>query len=87
VSLSGSLVPVFDGSGTKLRALSAARKVRRGDVIKLYVIRKADILRSMKLPANVKDNGNTFKVFAQEVVDWHVSHERKMSETSKAGWH
>ncbi len=30
---------------------------RRGDAIKLYKIRKADILRGVKMPANMKDKG------------------------------
>jgi hypothetical protein len=34
----------------------------RSDAIKLYAIRKADILRGMKMPANVKDNGVKLKV-------------------------
>jgi hypothetical protein len=35
---------------------------RRADARKLYTIRKADILRGMKMPANVKDNGIKLKV-------------------------
>jgi hypothetical protein len=30
---------------------------RRDDAIKLYKIRKADILRGVKMPANMKDKG------------------------------
>ena len=35
---------------------------RRGDAIKLYKIRRADILRGVKMPANMKDKGIKFSV-------------------------
>ena len=50
---------------------------RRSDAMKLYAIRKADILRGMKMPANVKDKGIKFKVIAQEAIEWYANHERK----------
>src|SRR5260370_35532010 len=50
---------------------------RRGDAIKLYKIRKADILRGVKMPANMKDKGIKFSVLAQEGIDWHVNHNRR----------
>jgi integrase len=50
---------------------------RRGDAIKLYKIRKADILRGVKMPANMKDKGIKFSVLAQEAIDWYVSHDRR----------
>jgi hypothetical protein len=50
---------------------------RRGDAIKLYKIRKADILRGVKMPANMKDKGIRFSVLAQEAIDWYVNHDRK----------
>ena len=59
---------------------------RRSDAIKLYAIRKADILRGMKLPANVKDKGIRFKVIAQEAIEWYANHERKDLRISKAEW-
>jgi hypothetical protein len=46
---------------------------RRGDAIKLYKIRKADILRGVKMPANMKDKGIKFSVLAQEAIDWYVN--------------
>jgi integrase len=51
---------------------------RRSDAIKLHAIRKADVLRGMKLPANVKDKGIKFKVIAQEAIEWYVNHERNL---------
>ncbi|HEX4757858.1 MAG TPA: hypothetical protein VH308_07740 [Terracidiphilus sp.] len=50
---------------------------RRGDAIKLYKIRKADILRGVKMPANMKDKGIRFSVLAKEAIDWYVSHDRR----------
>lgn len=50
---------------------------RRGDAIKLYKIRKADILRGVKMPANMRDKGIKFSVLAQEAIDWYVNHERR----------
>ena len=50
---------------------------RRGDAIKLYKIRKADILRGVKMPANMKDKGIKFSVLAQEAIDWSVNHDRR----------
>ena len=59
---------------------------RRGDAIKLYAIRKADILRGMKLPANVKYKGIKFKVIAQEAVEWYLNHELKDVRNFKPEW-
>ncbi len=50
---------------------------RRSDAMKLYAIRKADILRGMKMPANVKDKGIKFKLIAQEAIEWYANHERR----------
>jgi hypothetical protein len=50
---------------------------RRGDAIKLYKIRKADILRGVKMPANMKDKGTKFSVLALEAIDWNVNHNRR----------
>ncbi|MFY9938754.1 MAG: hypothetical protein WAK33_17880, partial [Silvibacterium sp.] len=38
---------------------------RRGDAINLYKIRRADILRGVKNPANMKQKGIRFSVIAQ----------------------
>jgi integrase len=50
---------------------------RRGDAIKLYKIRKADALRGVKLPTNMKHKGVRFKVIAQEAIDWYINHDCK----------
>jgi len=50
---------------------------RRGDAIKLYKIRKADLLRGVKMPANMKDKGVRFSVLAQEAIELYINHERK----------
>jgi integrase len=50
---------------------------RRGDAIKLYAMRKADGVRGVKLPANMKHRGVKFRVIAQEAIDWYINHERK----------
>ena len=45
----------------KVEGVEHREKVgRRSDAIKLYAIRKADILRGVKMPANVKDKGIKF---------------------------
>ncbi|GAC1420251.1 MAG: site-specific integrase [Acidobacteriaceae bacterium] len=50
---------------------------RRGDAIKLYSLRKADILRGVKMPANMKDKGIKFSVLAQDAIEWYVNHDRR----------
>jgi integrase len=50
---------------------------RRGDAINLYKIRRADILRGVKMPANMKQKGLRFSVIAQEAIDWYESHDRR----------
>jgi hypothetical protein len=65
---------------------------RRSDAIKLYAIRKADILRGMKMPANVKDKGvkNVFgKTYKIALADGRVTanparlvEQRALSRTS-----
>jgi hypothetical protein len=71
------VIPVFWWIRYKVAGVEHREKVgRRGDAIKLYAIRKAD-LRGMKLPANVKDKGIKFKVIAHEAVEWYLNHERK----------
>jgi hypothetical protein len=50
---------------------------RRGDAIKLYKVRKADALRGVKLPNNMKHRGVRFKAIAQEAIDWYINHNRK----------
>ena len=49
----------------------------RGDAMKLYALRKADVVRGVKLPANMKHKGVKFAVIAQEAIDWYINHERK----------
>lgn len=63
----------FKGGGVEHR-----EKVgRRSDAVNLYRIRKADILRGVKMPANMKDQGIKFSVIAQEPIDWYANHERR----------
>ena len=50
---------------------------RRSDAINLYRIRKADILRGAKMPANMRQKGIKFSVIAQDAIDWYESHDRK----------
>jgi integrase len=50
---------------------------RRGDAVNLYKIRKADILRGAKMPANMRHKGVKFSVLAQEAIDWYINHERR----------
>jgi integrase len=50
---------------------------RRGDAMKLYAMRKADVVRGVKMPPNMKHKGVKFAVIAQEAIDWYINHERK----------
>ena len=50
---------------------------RRGDALKLYKLRKTDVLRGIKLPANMKHRGLRFKVIAQDAIDWYINHDQK----------
>jgi hypothetical protein len=43
---------------------------RRGDAIKLYKVTKADILRGVKMPANMRNMWGKFSLLAQEAIDW-----------------
>jgi len=62
----------------KVNGVEHREKVgRRGDAIKLYKIRKADIHRGVKMPTNMRDKGIKFSVLAQEAIDWYISHERR----------
>jgi hypothetical protein len=62
----------------KVAGVEHREKVGRlGDAIKLYKIRKADILRGVKMPANMKDKGIKFSVLAQEAIDWYINHDRR----------
>jgi hypothetical protein len=62
----------------KVNGVEHREKVgRRGDAIKLYKIRKADILRGVKMPANMRDKGVRFSVLAQEAIEWYINHDRR----------
>jgi len=62
----------------KVNGVEHREKVgRRGDAIKLYKILKTDILRGVKMPANMKDKGIGFSVLAQESIDWDINHDRR----------
>jgi len=45
--------------------------------MKLYALRKADVVRGVKLPANMKHKGVKSGVIAQEAIDWYINHERR----------
>jgi hypothetical protein len=64
--------------GFKVAGVEHREKARRcGDAIKFYKIRKADILRGVKMPANMKDKGIRFSVLTQEAIAWYVNHDRR----------
>ena len=66
------------GFDSRSMASNIERKSAGGaDAIELYKIRKAGILRGVKMPANMKDKGVRFSVLAQEAIDWYVNHDRK----------
>jgi integrase len=62
----------------KVRGVEHREKVgRRGDAINLYRIRKADILRGAKMPANMRQKGIAFSAIAQDAIEWYESHDRR----------
>lgn len=50
---------------------------RRGDALKLYKLRKTDVLRGVKMPANMKHRGLRFKVIGKEAIEWYENHGQK----------
>jgi hypothetical protein len=50
---------------------------RRGDAIKLYQLRRADALRGVKLPANMRHKGLRFSAIGEEAIQWYIEHGRK----------
>src|SRR5215469_5247836 len=50
---------------------------RRGNAINLYRIRKADILRGAKMPANMREKSAKFSAIARDAINWYGSHDRK----------
>ena len=44
--------------------------------MKLYALGRVGVVRSVKMPANMKHKGVKFSEIAQEAVDWHTNHER-----------
>ena len=50
---------------------------RRGDALKLYKFRKADALRGVKLPDNMKNKGLKFETIGTQAVEWYIEHGRK----------
>jgi site-specific recombinase XerD len=62
----------------KVQGVTHREKVgRRGDAVDLYKLRRADILRGAKLPANMKNKGVKFQVIGNEAIDWYIEHGRK----------
>jgi site-specific recombinase XerD len=62
----------------KVQGVTHREKVgRRGDAVDLYKLRKADIIRGAKLPANMKNKGVKFQVIGKQALDWYIEHGRK----------
>jgi integrase len=62
----------------KVNGVEHREKVgRRGDAINLYRIRKADILRSAKMPANLRQRGIKFSAIGRDAIERYQSHDRK----------
>ena len=62
----------------KVKGVEHREKVgRRGDAMKLYAMRRADVVRGVKMPANMKHKGVKFSEIAQEAIDWYTNHERR----------
>lgn len=53
----------------KIDRIEKREKVgRRGDAIKLYQLRRADAIRGVKLPANMRHRGIRFRVIGEEAL-------------------
>jgi integrase len=62
----------------KIDGVERREKVgRRGDAIRLYQLRRADALRGVKLPQNIRHKGIRFRVIGEEAINWYIDHGRK----------
>ena len=69
----------------KVKGTEHREKVgRRGDAINLYRLRKADILRGAKMPANLRQKGIKFTAIAQDAIEWYQSHDRRDTRNFKS---
>jgi len=50
---------------------------RKKDASDLYKIRKADALRGVKLPTNMKSKGVKFEALGKHALEWYIEHGRK----------
>ncbi len=50
---------------------------RKKDASDLYKIRKADALRGVKLPNNMKSKGVKFEALGKHALEWYIEHGRK----------
>ena len=63
----------------KVHGVTHREKVgRRGDAVDLYKLRRADIIRGAKLPANMKNKGLKFEVIGNQALDWYIEHGRTL---------
>ncbi len=53
------------------------REGREKDAVDLYRIRKADALRGVKLPTNMKSKGVKFDALGKHAIEWYIEHGRK----------
>ena len=62
----------------KFQGVTRREKVgRRGDAVALYAMRRADLHRGVKLPANMKHKELKFEVIGKQAVEWYIEHGRK----------
>lgn len=62
----------------KIDGVEKREKVgRRGDAIRVFQLRRADALRGVKLPANIRHKGIRFRVVGEEAINWYIDHGRK----------
>ncbi|WP_419806321.1 tyrosine-type recombinase/integrase [Terriglobus sp.] len=57
--------------------LKRERVGRKKDAISLYAIRKSDLIRGAKMPANLRGRGLKFEVIGREAIEWYIEHGRK----------
>ena len=69
----------------KVKGVEHREKVgRRGDAMKLYAMRRADVVRGVKMPANMKHKGVKISEIAQEAIDEESLQECFLGEHSRS---
>lgn len=72
-------VRYFDAEGRKRREKAG----RKSDAIALYQKRKADVRAGVKLPSNMRHQGEKLAVLIDRAIDWYKSHRPRSLRTAQ----